>query len=78
MDDLKYKYNPHVSVDCVVFGYNGEKLKVLLIERTIDEEKGLYNDKKLPGSIIYEDEDLDTAASRILNELIGLKNVFLK
>lgn len=78
MEELKYKYNPHVSVDCVVFGYNGENLKVLLIERTIDEDKGLYNDKKLPGSIIYEDEDLDTAASRILNELTGLKNVFLK
>lgn len=77
MEDLKYKYNPHVSVDCVVFGFNGEKLKVLLIERTIDEEQGFYSDKKLPGSIIYEEENLDTAAARILRELTGLKNVFL-
>lgn len=73
----KHKYNPHVSVDCVVFGFDGENLKVLLIERTIDEENDFYSDKKLPGSIIYEDEDLDTAAARILNELTGLKNVFL-
>lgn len=70
-------YNPHVSVDCVVFGFDGEKLKVLLIERSIAEQNELYNDKKLPGSIILNDEDLDDAASRILNELTGLKNIYL-
>lgn len=71
------KYNPHVSVDCVVFGFDGEKLKILLIERIIKDLEGNFSDKKLPGSIIYEKEDLDTAASRILNELTGLKNIFL-
>src|SRR5690554_3403511 len=70
-------YNPHVSIDCVVFGFDGEKLKILLIERTIREGDGNYSDKKLPGSIIYQDEDLDTAATRVLNELTGLKNIFL-
>lgn len=70
-------YNPHVSVDCVVFGFDGKKLKVLLIERTIKEQNELYNDKKLPGSIILNDEDLDNAASRVLNELTGLKNIYL-
>ncbi len=70
-------YNPHVSVDCVVFGFDGEKLKVLLIERTIEENNELYNDKKLPGSIILANEDLDEAATRILNELTGLKNIYL-
>jgi len=70
-------YNPHVSVDCVVFGFDGEKLKVLLIERTIKEQYEMYNDKKLPGSIILANEDLDTAAARILNELTGLKNIYL-
>ncbi|RNC65581.1 NUDIX domain-containing protein [Proteiniphilum sp. X52] len=70
-------YNPHVSVDCVVFGFDGERLKILLIERTISEVNGNYSDKKLPGSIIYQDEDLDTAATRVLNELTGLKNIFL-
>lgn len=70
-------YNPHVSVDCVIFGFDGERLKILLIERNISEVNGNYSDKKLPGSIIYQDEDLDTAAIRILNELTGLKNIFL-
>ena len=70
-------YNPHVSVDCVVFGFDGENLKVLLIERSITEQNEMYNDKKLPGSIILNDEDLDDAASRILTELTGLKNIYL-
>ncbi len=70
-------YNPHVSVDCVVFGFDGDHLKVLLIERTITENHQLFNDKKLPGSIILADEDLDDAASRVLNELTGLKNIYL-
>ncbi len=72
---ISYTYNPHVSVDCVVFGFDGGKLKILLIERTIEEQN--FSDKKLPGSIIFEEEDLDEAASRILNELTGLKNIYL-
>lgn len=71
------KYNPYVSVDCVIFGFDGERLKVLLIERCIKEQYALYNDKKLPGSIIMNDEDLDDAASRVLTELTGLKNIYL-
>ena len=70
-------YNPHVSVDCVVFGFDGEQLRVLLLERIITEQNTQYNDKKLPGSIILEDEDLDAAANRVLNELTGMKNIYL-
>jgi ADP-ribose pyrophosphatase YjhB (NUDIX family) len=70
-------YNPHVSVDCVVFGFDGEKLKILLIDRNIKEKNESYNDRKLPGSIIFENEDIDSAASRVLNELTGLKNIYL-
>ena len=68
-------YNPYVSIDCVVFGFDGKNLKVLLIKRHIDENTGEYNDVKLPGSIIYMDEDLDEAAIRVLAELTGLKNI---
>jgi ADP-ribose pyrophosphatase YjhB (NUDIX family) len=68
-------YNPYVSVDCVVFGFDGKELNVLLIERHIQEKNSDYNDKKLPGSIIYMDENLDEAASRVLTELTGLKNI---
>ena len=69
--------NNHISVDCVVIGFDGEQLKVLLIRRMGEEEGEVFHDMKLPGSLIYMDEDLDGAAQRVLNELTGVKNVNL-
>lgn len=71
------KLNPHVSVDCVLFGFDFEELKVLLIERK-NESPGTGHSMALPGDLIYDDEDLDTAAGRVLFELTGLKDVFLE
>ena len=70
--------NPHVSVDCVVFGFEFGKLDVLLIERNIKFEGEEFKDLKLPGDLVRKDEDLDTAASRVLRELTGLDNIYLK
>ncbi|MBQ6576580.1 MAG: NUDIX hydrolase [Bacteroidales bacterium] len=67
----------HVSVDCVVFGFDGDNMKCLLIKRTGEENGEVFHDMKLPGSLIYRDEDLDQAARRVLSELTGLKNVHL-
>ncbi len=71
--------NNHISVDCVVFGFDGEQLRVLLVNRTgEDEESGqVYHDMKLPGSLIYMDEDLDQAAQRVLHELTGIDKIDL-
>lgn len=70
--------NNHISVDCVVIGFDGdEQLKVLLIRRVGEEKGEVFHDMKLPGSLIYMDEDLDEAAARVLNELTGLKNMSL-
>lgn len=67
---------PHVSVDCVLLGVKDDKLCALLVERKVNGcDKQHY---KLPGSLIYEAEDLDTAAYRVLNEATGLKRVQLK
>ena len=75
------KYTPlaniHISVDCVVIGFDGEQLKVLLVKRAGEDNGEVYHDMKLPGSLIYMDEDLDEAAQRVLYELTGLKNVNL-
>ncbi len=71
--------NPHVSVDCVIFGFNTGKLKVLLIEREKVPGSRLRGHKlKLPGSLITETEDLDISAIRTLKELTGLYSIFLK
>ena len=69
--------NNHISVDCVVVGFDGEGLCVLLVKRDGIDDSGEFHGMKLPGSLIYEDEDLDQAAARVLFELTGLKNVNL-
>lgn len=68
--------NNHISVDCVMIGFDGEQLKVLLIKRTGKEDGERFHDMKLPGSIIYKDENLDEAANRVLEELTGLQHVY--
>ena len=71
--------NPHVSVDCVVFGFDSKKIKVLLIEREkVGIESKSSHKLKLPGSLILENEDLDDSAYRTLKELTRLDNIFLK
>jgi len=67
--------NPHISIDCVLFGYDGEDLKVLLVQQVNSLERQPTGRMKLPGSLIYEDEDLDEAVRRVLYELTGLKNI---
>jgi len=71
--------NPHISVDCVIFGFSTNQLKVLLIERAYTDPSGRkINDHKLPGDFISINEDLDLAASRTLEELTGLKDIYLQ
>ncbi|MGN1213961.1 MAG: NrtR DNA-binding winged helix domain-containing protein, partial [Bacteroidaceae bacterium] len=69
--------NNHFSVDCVVLGFDGEQLRVLLIRRMGVEQGKTFSDMKLPGSLIYMDEDLDEAAHRVLCELTGMKSIKL-
>ena len=49
--------NENISVDCVVFGFDGTELHVLLIDRE-DEIKNVASDYALPGNLIYDNEDL--------------------
>ena len=72
---LKYM-RTYVSVDCVVFGFDKNQLNVLLVRRNSPDldKKGL----KLPGSLIYQPEDADTAANRVLYELTGIHKMTLK
>ena len=66
-----------VSVDCVIFGFDKEKLNVLLVQRNAPTLNG--KDLKLPGSLIYqEEEDADKAAYRVLKELTGINKMMLK
>ena len=70
--------NPHVSVDCVIFGFDEQELKVLLIERNLDVQDRHTRRHSLPGNLVDDNEDLDTSAKRILRELTSLENIFLE
>jgi len=71
--------NPNVSVDCVVFGFENDALKVLVIQRDASAENdGSVLSWSLPGDLIQDNEGLDQAANRILKELTTLDNVYLR
>jgi len=77
---ISHKIIPNISVDCVIFGFDFEKLNVLLVERKLKDNKTgeeIINDLTLTGYHIYEDEDIDNAASRILKDLTGFENIYL-
>jgi ADP-ribose pyrophosphatase YjhB (NUDIX family) len=64
-----------VAVDCVVFGFDGEELKILLIRRGLQPEKGKWS---LMGGFVQKHESLDEAANRVFCELTGLEKVYLE
>ena len=64
-----------ISVDCVIFGFDDNELKVLLIKS--DFEK-FDNKWSLLGDLVNSHEDLDQAAYRILNERTGMDDVYLE
>ena len=72
-------YNEHskvwVSVDCIIFGFDENKLKVLIGRRQMDPGRGEWS---LYGGFVGPNESLDGAAERTLSELTGLDNVFMR
>ena len=71
---LEY-FNIAVSVDCVIFGYDDKKLKVLLIKSDLREFEGLYS---LLGDLVRPDEDMEDAPYRVLQNRTGLHDVYLE
>ena len=71
-----YDYpRPAVTTDCVIFGYNGKDLNILLIERGIEPFKGKW---ALPGGFVQMDESTEEGALRELEEETGVKNVYIE
>jgi ADP-ribose pyrophosphatase YjhB (NUDIX family) len=72
------KYRKHlVAVDSIIFGYDihGKEIKLLLIKRSFDPAKGKWS---LAGGFVEPEESLDVAACRVLRNLTGLNNIFMK
>lgn len=70
--DNNENYQPGLSIDCVIFGFHDNQLKVLLIK----VERA--NKWSLPGGFIPVDQDIDTAAITVLNGRTGVDGVFLR
>ena len=64
-----------VATDCIVFGFDGWNLKVLLVQRSIEPEKGRWS---LMGGFVKPTESPEDAANRVLEQRTGLSNVYLE
>lgn len=74
----KYSYEyerPALATDTVVFGFDGEQLRVLLTER---EKEPFKNRWALPGGFVFMDETTEQAAKRLLHEKAGVKHVYIE
>ncbi len=64
-----------VAVDCIIFGFDGQELKLLLVKRHIEPEKGNWS---LMGGFVEPGESFECAATRVLKKLTGLENVYME
>lgn len=64
-----------LAVDCIIFGFDKEELKILLVQRNFEPEKGKLS---LIGGFLKKEENLDEAAIRVLHHLTGLNNIYME
>lgn len=64
-----------VAVDCIIFGFDKKNLKLLLIKRNFEPEKGKWS---LIGGFLKKHENLDEAAVRVLKTLTGFDDIYLE
>lgn len=74
--DFKYKFaRPALTADCLLFGYDGNSINILLVKRANEPFKDVW---ALPGGFVNEDEDSKSCALRTLQEKTGLSNIFIE
>jgi len=65
----------YVATDCIIFGFEDGRLKLLVFKRRVEPLMGEWS---LIGSFVKLNEDVDQAAQRVLEEITGLKNIFME
>lgn len=71
-----YKYpHPNVTTDCVIFGFDGARLMVLLIQRGMEPYKGQW---AFPGGFLEMEESAEEGALRELREETGLRGAYIR
>ena len=63
------------AVDCIIFGYDGQELKLLVIQRSFEPFKGKWS---LVGGFVGETESAEGAATRVLKDLTGLDGIYME
>jgi len=63
------------AIDCIIFGFDGQDLKILLIKRGFEPKRGHWS---LMGGFVKKNEGLEDAATRILKQLTGLEGIYLE
>ena len=72
----QYEYpRPALTADCLIFGYNGASLNILLVKRANEPFKDYW---ALPGGFVHQTEETDACAKRILKEKTGLQKIFIE
>jgi len=64
-----------LAVDCVIFGYEHDTIKLLLYPRSFEPDKGKWS---LLGGFVEPNESCEEAACRVLNQTTGLKNIYME
>lgn len=64
-----------LATDCIIFGFDGNDIKLLLVRRGLEPMKDHWS---LMGGFVQKDETPDDAANRVLEQLTGLKNVYME
>lgn len=64
-----------VAVDCIIFGFTGNELKALLVKRQFAPETGKWS---LMGGFVEENESVEAAATRVLDQLTGLTDIYME
>ena len=62
------------AVDCIIFGFDGENLQILLMKRGIEPEKNKWS---LIGGFLAKSESLEQAASRVLKKFTGIEGLYM-
>ena len=72
-----YQEHPKVlvSVDCIIFGFDEGQLRILVGRRQMDPGRGEWS---LYGGFVNADESIDEAANRVILELTGLRNLYIR
>ena len=65
----------YIATDCIIFGFDNKSIKLLVFKRRVEPFKGEWS---LIGSFVKQSESVNNAAKRVLKDITGLENVFMK